>query len=130
MDSQVLMTLLITIVLLDVVEVITTDDDGALHLSNGTNGSGQDTSTNANLSGEWALVVDVGTLDGLTGSTETQTDLLVVTKTTTLGGSTGGKLVVQEDGLLLERLLRLHTQKWKILMEDSQKDAHKSTHMK
>ena len=52
------------VVLLDVVQVITPDDDGPVHLHLGDD-SGQDTSTDGDLAGEGALLVNVVTLTSL-----------------------------------------------------------------
>jgi len=40
-------------------------------------GSGEDTSANRDQASERALLVDVGTLDGQLGGTETQTNILI-----------------------------------------------------
>jgi len=60
-DGHSLMTLLESVVLLDVVEVITADDNRSVHL-----GCKHDTleysATDADVTGEGALLVDVGTL--------------------------------------------------------------------
>lgn len=64
MHRDVSVTLLESAVLSDVVQVITSDDDGALHLQL-LHDSGQNASANANVAGERALVVDVGSIDGL-----------------------------------------------------------------
>lgn len=56
MSSQVLVALLVTVVLGDVVEVFTADDDGAVHLG-GHNTAGQDTATDGDETGEGALLV-------------------------------------------------------------------------
>lgn len=55
-SSQVLVALLVTVVLGDVVEVFTADDDGAVHLG-GHNTAGQDTATDGDETGEGALLV-------------------------------------------------------------------------
>lgn len=54
--SEVLVALLVTGVLWDEVKVLATDDESAVHLG-GDDGSGQDTSTDGDLAGEWALLV-------------------------------------------------------------------------
>ncbi len=68
--SQVLVSLLVTVVLLDVVQVFTTDNDGTFHLG-ANNGTGKDTTANRNVSSEWAFLVNVGTSDGFLGGNET-----------------------------------------------------------
>lgn len=61
---HVLMSLLVTTVLLDVVKVVTTNDDGSCHLVL-EDDSSEDHSADWDVSGPWALLVDVGSLDGL-----------------------------------------------------------------
>lgn len=56
MGSKVLVSLLVTGVLGDVVEVFSSDDKGTVHLG-GNNGTGQDTATDGNLTSEGALLV-------------------------------------------------------------------------
>lgn len=66
-----------------------------VHLG-GHDGSGKDTSTDGDHAGEWALLVDVGALNGSLGGTETQTDILIPSPGAgVLARSTD--LVVQED---------------------------------
>jgi len=96
--GQVSVTLLVTVVLGDEVEVLATDDDGALHLG-GHDLTGQDTTTDRDITGEGALLIDVVTLDGLLGGLETKTDILV--PTVALGGLLARNLGVLEDTLLL-----------------------------
>ena len=54
--SEVLVALLVTSVLWNKVEVLATDDEGAVHLG-GDDGAGEDTATDGDLAGEWALLV-------------------------------------------------------------------------
>lgn len=97
MNRNVTMSLLITVVLLDIVQVITTDHNGALHLVRDNNTS-EDASTDGNVSGEGALLVDVGSSDSLLRGLEAQADVLVPACAFALGDDT---LVVLEDGFLL-----------------------------
>ena len=97
MSSEVLVSLLITIVLFNVVQVFTTDDDGAFHLS-GDDLTGKNTTTNGNVTSEGALLINVSTSDGFLRSLETQTDILVPAGTFALGNNA---LVVHKDGFLL-----------------------------
>jgi len=107
--GEVLVALLVTGVLGDEVKVFTADDQGAVHLG-GHDSSGQDTATDGDHAGEWALLVDVGTLNGGLGGTETQTNVLVPSPVAgVLAGS--ADLVVEEDvRLLLESALRLDSE--------------------
>lgn len=58
------MTFLKTTVFAYVVQVITANDNGALHLQF-LNGAGQDAATDAYITSEWAFVVDVSAIDCL-----------------------------------------------------------------
>ena len=69
------MTLLETIVLLDVVQVVTTNNDSSSHLSRGNHAS-EDSSTDGNIASEGALLVDVSSGDGFLGGSEAKTDIL------------------------------------------------------
>jgi hypothetical protein len=55
-SSEVLVSLLVTVVLGDVVEVFTADDDGTVHLG-GDDTAGKDTTTDGNETSEGALLV-------------------------------------------------------------------------
>lgn len=107
--GEVLVSLLVTGVLGDEVEVLAADDDGTVHLG-GHNSAGQDTSTDGDETGEGALLVDVLALNGSLGGTEAQTDILVP-PATTLAGTLGLALGDKRDmRLLLESALRLDGQ--------------------
>lgn len=97
------MSLLKTVVLLNVVKVITADDDGPLHLHLLDN-TGKNSSTDRNIAGERAFLVNVGALNSLTGSFESKTNIPMVSQIflflTTL-------LVQEDSGLLLEGLFVL-----------------------
>jgi len=75
-SSEICVALLITVVLGDVVEVLTADDDGAVHLC-GADDAREDAAADGHRGGEGALLVDVGAGDGSTGSAEAKTDVLV-----------------------------------------------------
>lgn len=111
MGGKVLVSLLVTRVLGDVVKVLSSDDDGSVHLG-GNDGAGQDTATDGDETGERALLVDVAALNGSLGGTETQTNILVPSSSSlTRSGALGLGLGVQEDvRLLLESTLRLDGQ--------------------
>lgn len=109
--GEVLVSLLVTRVLGDEVEVLSSDNDGSVHLG-GNDGAGQDTATDGDGAGEGALLVDVAALNGSLGGTETQTNVLVPSSSTLArSGALGLGLGVQEDvRLLLESTLRLDGQ--------------------
>lgn len=103
-SREVTVSLFVTVVLLHVVKIVTADDNGTLHLVRDNNTS-EDTSTDGNASGEGALLINVVSSDGLLGSLEAKTNILVPASTGTLGDDA---LVVLENGLLLlERTLGL-----------------------
>jgi len=54
--GEVLVALLVTGVLWNEVEVLAANDEGTVHLG-GNDGTGQDTATNGDKTGEWALLV-------------------------------------------------------------------------
>ena len=64
MNRDVLVSFLETVVLADVVQKISSDDNRTCHLQL-HHCAGEDTSTDAHVACEWALLVDVGTFDGL-----------------------------------------------------------------
>lgn len=97
MSSQILMTLLITIVLFHIVQVVASNDDGALHLG-GHYDTTENTTADGDISSEGTLLVNIGTTDGLLGGLEAKANVLVPAGSLALGDDT---LIVQEDGLLL-----------------------------
>ena len=104
MDSEVLVPLLVTPVLGDAVDVkqtiravsflaplnhqhlgtlenaqvkvVPSDDDGVGHLG-GPDDTREDSASDRNVTGEGTLLVDVGSVDGLSGGLETKTNILV-----------------------------------------------------
>jgi len=104
---EVLVPLLVPVELLDVVHVLPANDDGALHLGGGHN-AGQDTAADGHVAGEGALLVNVGSLDGLTGGLEAEANVVVVATNALLARGLG---VLEDGGLLLVGLLVLQLQK-------------------
>lgn len=102
MSRDVLVTLLVTVVLGDVVKVITTDNEGTLHLGGGDN-TGKDTTLDVDFTDERTLLIDVGTGLGFLGGLETITNFLEPTLVTLLGVLG----VLENTSLLLESLLGL-----------------------
>lgn len=104
---NVLVALLKTSVLLDISEVVTTNNDRLLHLG-GDADSLQDTSTNRHVSGERTFLVDVVSLDrGLRGL-ESQTNVLVEARLLSLSLAENSFVRTHEDCLLFhERSLIL-----------------------
>jgi hypothetical protein len=74
-SMDVLVTLLETTVLLNVVKVITTDNNSALHLGRDDK-SLQNLTTDGNVASEGALLVNVSSLDGSVGGLDTKTNVL------------------------------------------------------
>lgn len=96
MNRNVLVSLLVSVVLRDVVQVVSSDNDSTVHLG-GYDGTSQNLTTDGDHTGEWALLVDVRTLNGSLWGLETQTDTLVPS----LGPLGGLNLWVTEDVWLL-----------------------------
>lgn len=64
-------------VLLDILQVITTDNDGSLHFG-GHNDTSEDAPTNRNVSSEWAFLIDVTSINGSLGGLEAKSNTLEV----------------------------------------------------
>ena len=98
--GQVVVPLLESVVLLDIVEVVSAEDDGSGHLG-GKHDTLEDSATDGHIGGEGALLVDVLSLDGRLRGLESEADLLVVP------GAGGGLLgedllgVVEDSDLFL-----------------------------
>jgi len=107
-SRDVLMSLLKTVVFLNVVEVISSYNNGSLHFSTGDANSFEDTSTNAHVSCEWAFPINVSSLDSIFWCLEAQTNVSYISKRLSglLSNSSllGGK---ENSGLLLESSLVL-----------------------
>lgn len=66
-DWDVLVSLFVSVVLWNVVQVVSSDDDGTVH-SGGDNGTSQDLTTDGNGTDKWTLLVNVRTFNsGLWG---------------------------------------------------------------
>jgi len=100
-SCQVLMALLVTVVLRDVVQIISADDDGAGHLGRNDLAS-EDTTADGDFSSEGALFVNVGAVDGFGRGLEAQTNIFVPSLVFGTHFSTAANLGIVEDGLLLE----------------------------
>ncbi len=74
---DVAVTLLVPVVLRHIVQVVTTYNHSALHLSRDDNAL-EDLATDGHARGEGTLAVNVVRLDGLLGSLEAKTNILVV----------------------------------------------------
>lgn len=91
------MSLLVSVVFWNKVEVVSSDDDGSVHLG-GNNSTGHDLTSDGNVTNERTLLVDVVTLDGFLRGLESQTDFL----SPSLGLSVTLGLWVGEDVRLLK----------------------------
>ena len=75
MSMNVFVTLLVTLVLGNVVEVIPTHDNSALHLGRDDK-SLENLTTNGDITNKRTLLVDVGSLNGSIGGFDTESDIL------------------------------------------------------
>ena len=66
------MSLLESVVLLDIMQVISSQDDSSVHLV-GENDTLEDSTSDGDIGGEWALVVNIVALDSISWSLETCT---------------------------------------------------------
>lgn len=62
-SSQVLVSLFVSVVLWNVVQVFSSDDDGSVHLGRDDN-TRQNLTSDRNGTDEWTLLVDVSTFNG------------------------------------------------------------------
>ena len=107
-DGEVLVALHVTLVLLDVVEVVATDDDGLVGLG-GVDDATHEAAADGDVAGEGALLVDVLAVDGGLGGLEAKTDGLPVAETAAVVDVLLGLLagVLVDTGLLLVGTLGL-----------------------
>jgi len=101
-DGEVLVALHVTLVLLDVVEVVTADDDG-LVLLGGVDNTAEEAAADGDVAGEGALLVDVLAVHGSLGGLEAKTDGLEVAE----AAVGGGVLLSLLAGVLVEASLLL-----------------------
>jgi len=108
MGSNVGVSLLKTMVLGDVVQIIPTNNNSSLHLG-GDHKTTDDSTTNRDIASERAFLINVMALNGFLGGLEAQTNVLVVTSSTaSLGlGNTSSALANEDGGLLLESVFSL-----------------------
>jgi len=70
MGRKVVMSLLESVIFLDIMEVISSQDDGSSHLG-GKDDTFTDSSSDGNVRGEWAFLVNILTLHGVCWGFET-----------------------------------------------------------
>ncbi len=75
-SSNILVSLFVPVVLWNVMQVVSSDDDSSVHLSR-DNSTTEDSTSDRDQTGEWTLLVDVGSLNGGLRSLESQTNILV-----------------------------------------------------
>ncbi len=79
-SNDVGMSLLVSIVLLNVVEIVSSDNNSVSHFVRDNHGS-KDLSSNAYISSEWAFFVNIVSLNGFFWGFETKSDISVVSDT-------------------------------------------------
>jgi len=83
-----LMALLKSVILLDVMEEITANDNSVSHFS-GDHNTLEDSSTDADVTGEWTFLVNISSLDCGLGGLEAEPNFFVVS-------DAGGRLLGEE----------------------------------
>lgn len=102
-DRHVLMSLLKTVVLADVMQVVPSDDDGPLHLHLGHH-TRKNPASDGHVSSEGAFLINVSTGNSLSGCFEAQANVSVITWELLFATSFNSKnplLVLEDGGLLL-----------------------------
>ena len=79
-DWDVSVSFFVSIVFRDVVKVISSDDDGSLHFGWDAD-TLKDSSSDGDVAGEGAFLIDVGRFDGFLGSSESKSDVLEIPDT-------------------------------------------------
>ena len=97
-------SLLVSAILFNIVEVISSDDDGSVHFGADAH-SLKNTTSDGDVSGEGALLVDVVALNGVSGGVEAQTDFFEVSESVHFLGHLAGNDVISFDDNLLSGLL-------------------------
>ena len=77
MNRDVSVSLFISVILGNVVKVISSDNDGSLHFSGDAN-TLEDSASDGDVAGEGAFLIDVGGFNGLFGGSEAESDVLEV----------------------------------------------------
>ena len=77
MGRKVVMSLLESVIFLDIMEVISSQDDSSSHLG-GKDDTFTDSSSDRNVRSEWAFLVNVLTLHGVSWGFETESNLFVI----------------------------------------------------
>ena len=95
-----MVSLLETVVLLDVVEVVAANNDGSGHLVGNNHGS-KDSTTDRNVASERALLVDVSSVNGLLWCDETKADVLPPTLSLSGSDTNWGSILSLESLLCL-----------------------------
>jgi len=101
------MSLFKSVVLLDEMEVIASDDDGSLHLV-GNNNTLEDLASDGNITGEGAFVIDVVSVNGGLGGLETKSNFFVESNTGASFLSLEFLGVKENTNLLLKGFLSLN----------------------
>lgn len=98
MSGDVSVSLFVSVVFGDVVEVISSDNDGSVHFG-GEDDALEDLATNADVAGEGAFLIDVLSFDGFLGSLEAKAHIFVIPHTG--GGFLGEQLLAVQENIVL-----------------------------
>lgn len=112
-DRHVLMSLLKTVVLADVMQVVPSDDDGPLHLHLGHH-TGENPASDGHVSSEGAFLINISAINSFSGGFEAQSNVSVITRELFFATSFNcqNPLFVLEDGglfLISPLVLKLST---------------------
>jgi len=125
-NRHVLMPFFKPSVLLDVLKVITADNDGSLHLVRDDHGL-EDTTSNAHIASEGAFFINICTLNCLLGGFKAKAYALIVTHATLLGLLSQNTLATNENAiLLLIGLLGYLFKRWVRVIEEEVRNVRKS----
>ena len=99
-NSDCSMSLLISVILLDEMDIVSSDDERVLHLGRNDD-SFEDLSSNANIACEWTLLINICAFNGFFWSSETKTNVLIVSNAS-FSSAFNELSVLEQTSLLLE----------------------------
>lgn len=92
-SRDVSVSLLVSLILSNIVEIISSDDDSSVHLGADAH-SLENTTSDGDVSSEGAFLVDVGSLDGVSRGVEAQSDVFEVSHGVHLSAHSLGGYVI------------------------------------
>ena len=100
-SNDVSMSLLISVILLNIVEIVSSNNDSVFHLVGRDGHGSKDLSSDVDISSEWTFLVNVVSLNSFFGSFESETDVSEISDSFSSLGEEEFLVVVEDSGLFL-----------------------------